>query len=113
MKSGDRYALTLDSATFLSRKSPAYAGGAVDFMLAPELTRSFDDIAAAVRKGGTAHTELGTIAPEHPVWVRFARGMGALMFPAAQGLAELLPDRWAAAQRAAWVEPAAAAPDTG
>lgn len=91
VKSGDCYALTLDSATFLNRKSPAYAGGAVDFMLAPELTGSFDDLASAVRKGGTAHTELGTIAPEHPVWVRFARGMGALMFPAAQAMADLLP----------------------
>lgn len=91
VKSGERYALTLDSATFLNRKSPAYAGGAVDFLLAPELTRSFDDLASAVRKGGTAYTELGTIAPEHPVWVRFARGMGALMFPSAQAMADLLP----------------------
>src|SRR5687768_6019493 len=30
-KEGDRYSLTLDSATFLSRKSSAYAGGAADF----------------------------------------------------------------------------------
>lgn len=91
VKSDDRYALTPDSATFLSRKSPAYAGGAAEFMLAPELTCSFHDLASAVRKGGTAHSELGTIAPEHPVWVRFARGMGALMFPAAQAMADLLP----------------------
>ncbi|MHA3774091.1 methyltransferase [Verrucomicrobiota bacterium sgz303538] len=90
-KSDGRYALTPDSATFLSRKSPAYAGGAVDFLLAPELTRSFDDLASAVRKGGTAYTELGTIAPEHPVWLRFARGMGPMMIPAAQSVAELLP----------------------
>ena len=91
VKKDDRYELTPDSATFLSRKSPAYAGGAAEFLLAPELTSSFDDLASAVRKGGTAHTELGTIAPEHPVWVRFARGIGALMFPAAQALADLLP----------------------
>ncbi|RYD64949.1 MAG: class I SAM-dependent methyltransferase, partial [Verrucomicrobiaceae bacterium] len=91
VKSGNQYELTLDSATFLSRKSPAYAGGAASFLLSPELTSSFDDLASAVRKGGTASTELGTIAPEHPVWIRFAKGMGALMFPAAQALADLLP----------------------
>ncbi len=91
VKNDDRYELTLDTATFLNRNSPAYAGSAADFMLSPELTSSFDDLASAVRKGGTAHSELGTIAPEHPVWVRFARGMGALMFPAAQALADLVP----------------------
>ena len=44
-----------------------------------------------MRKGGTAQTELGTIAPEHPVWLSFARGMGPLMAPAARALAELVP----------------------
>ena len=74
-KNGDRYALTPDSAMFLSRKSPAYVGGALQFLLSPELRRGFDDIAATVRKGGTAQSELGTIAPEHPIWLEFARGM--------------------------------------
>src|SRR4051812_1428658 len=34
-KHGDRYELTPDSAAFLDRLSPAYLGGAVDFLLAP------------------------------------------------------------------------------
>jgi hypothetical protein len=40
-KSGDRYALTPDSAAFLDRASPAYLGGAVEFLLAPGCGRRF------------------------------------------------------------------------
>ncbi len=89
-KSGERYALTPDSAMFLSRKSQAYAGGMIQFLLAPELRRGFDDIAATVRKGGTAQSELGTIAPEHPLWMDFARAMGPIMMMPAQRLADLI-----------------------
>ena len=90
-KSGERYALTPDSAMFLNRKSPAYAGGMTQFLLSPELRRGYDDIAATVRKGGTAQSELGTIAPEHPIWLDFARGMGGMMRMPAQMLAEMIP----------------------
>jgi predicted O-methyltransferase YrrM len=90
-KSGEHYALTPDSAMFLNRKSPAYAGGMIQFLLAPELRRGFDDIAATVRKGGTAQSELGTIAPEHPLWLEFARAMAPMMRMPAQMLAELIP----------------------
>ena len=90
-KSGDRYSLTLDSATFLNRKSPAYAGGAADFLLAPAITGAYANLAPTVRKGGTAHSDLGTVAPEHPVWIEFARSMGPLMTPAARMLADMLP----------------------
>jgi ubiquinone/menaquinone biosynthesis C-methylase UbiE len=90
-KSGEHYALTPDSAMFLNRKSPAYAGGMIQFLLAPELRRGFDDIAATVRKGGTAQSELGTIAPEHPLWLEFARAMAPMMRMPAAMLADLIP----------------------
>ncbi len=90
-KSGDRYALTEDSAMFLSRKSPAYAGGVTKFLLSEDLTRGFEKLPDAVRKGGAADTELGTTAPEHPVWVEFARAMAPLMMPGSQALAEMIP----------------------
>ena len=90
-KNGDRYALTQDSAMFLSRKSPAYAGGVIKFLLSGELTRGFEKLSDAVRKGGTADTELGTTAAEHPVWVEFARAMAPLMMPGSQALAEMVP----------------------
>ena len=89
-KQGDRYALTPDSAFFLVRSSPAYCGSAAEFLHAPSVAGCFDDLAAAVRKGGTATTEHGTIAPEHPVWEKFARAMGPMMIPPAHGAAALI-----------------------
>ncbi len=89
-KKDDRYSLTRDSATFLDQKSPAYAGGAAAFLLSPTIRSAFDELAAAVRKGGTAQSEEGTMAPNHPVWVDFARGMAPMMVPPAQMLAGLL-----------------------
>ncbi len=90
-KSGDTYAPTPDSAFFLNRKSPAYAGGTLEFLLSDHLRGGFDVLTAAVRKGGTAQSPQGAIAHEHPMWLSFARSMGAQMFPGAAGLAELIP----------------------
>src|SRR5437773_107150 len=78
-KSDGRYALTPDSAVFLNRKSPAYAGGAVEFLLSDHLTSAFEHLADSVRKGGTAQSQQGSVAPEHPMWLTFARAMGGLM----------------------------------
>ena len=89
-KSGERYALTPDAAAFLDRRSPAYMGGATEFLLSPTITASFADVAGAVRKGGTVLPQGGTVAPEHEVWVRFARAMAPMMAPAAEALARLV-----------------------
>jgi ubiquinone/menaquinone biosynthesis C-methylase UbiE len=90
-KSGDHYALTPDSAVFLNRKSPAYAGGTLEFLLAADIKGLFDALTEAARQGSTAYSRHGTMAPEHPIWISFARSMGPLMVPAAAGLAELIP----------------------
>jgi cyclopropane fatty-acyl-phospholipid synthase-like methyltransferase len=50
----------------------------------------FTDLAKTIRSGKPTHSELGTIAPEHPIWMRFARSMGPLMIPAAHGVAEIV-----------------------
>src|SRR5919106_1212 len=89
-KEGDRYALTLDSATFLDKRSPAYIGGATEFMCSPMLTDGAKHMAEAVRKGGTVMENDGTIGPENPVWVKFARAMGAMMALPAQLIAKLM-----------------------
>ena len=78
-KDGDTYALTADSAVFLDRQSPACVAAAAEFIYAPELREAFDDVAEAVRHGGTRLAGAGTVTPEHPVWVRFARAMAPLM----------------------------------
>src|SRR6478672_4566018 len=40
-KQGDRYELTPDADAFLNRNSPAYLGGAVEFLLTPHLRECF------------------------------------------------------------------------
>jgi predicted nicotinamide N-methyase len=89
-KQGDRYGLTLDSSVFLDKHSPAYLGGAVDFLGDPKLTGGAKYMADAVRKGGTAMPDDGTIGPENPVWVTFARAMAALMDLPSQLMAKLV-----------------------
>ncbi len=89
-KNGDRYELTADSAAFLDRKSPAYMGGAVRFMLAPGMRESFEQLTAAVRRGGTAVSDEGTVSYDNPIWVEFARAMAPLMRMPAQLLSGLV-----------------------
>jgi ubiquinone/menaquinone biosynthesis C-methylase UbiE len=89
-KTGDRYRLTRVSAVFLDKNSPAYAGGAAEFLLSDHLKEAFANVATAVRIGGTALGEGGSTAPEHPMWLSFARGMGWMMRPGAQALAGIL-----------------------
>lgn len=89
-KRGDRYELTPDAAVFLDRKSPAYLGGAVEFLLMPQMRECFATLTAAVRRGGTAVSDEGTVSHDNPVWVAFARGMAPLMRPTADLLAGLV-----------------------
>src|SRR5262245_56434747 len=46
-KHEDRYELTPDAAAFLDRRSPAYLGGTLDFLLSPGLRESFQQLTAA------------------------------------------------------------------
>jgi ubiquinone/menaquinone biosynthesis C-methylase UbiE len=89
-KQGDHYALTLDSSVFLDKRSPAYLGGATEFLCSPMLTDGFKHMTEAVRKGGTAIEGESTLGPEHPIWVKFARGMAAMMALPAQLMAKLV-----------------------
>ena len=89
-KEDGRYALTIDSATFLDKRSPAYIGGATEFMCSEMITQGAKHMTAAVRKGGTALEDEGTVSHENPVWVNFARAMAALMALPAQLMANLV-----------------------
>ena len=77
-KDGDTYVLAPDSALFLDRHSPAYMGGAIEFLLTSRVREGNARITEAVRQGGTALGE-GTLARENPDWVRFAETMMPLM----------------------------------
>jgi SAM-dependent methyltransferase len=86
IKEGDRYRLTPSSEVFLDRRSPACMASVIDFLAAPELMRLYlDDPASYVRNGGAIG--LANLAPDHPVWVKFARAMVPFVAPVAQGIA--------------------------
>jgi ubiquinone/menaquinone biosynthesis C-methylase UbiE len=89
-KDGSRYSLTPDSAMFLDARSPAYLGGAIEFISSPMLTEPFRNFTDVVRKGGTTMADGGTIAPENPIWVKFARAMAPMMALPAQLTANLV-----------------------
>ena len=89
-KSGANYGLTPDSAMFLDRRKPTYVGDTSDFLLSTTMAEAFSDVAAAVRKGGTVSSEEGTMSPDNPVWVKFARAMQPLAFVTAQSLTGLV-----------------------
>lgn|GEM_PF-2328612 len=94
-KTGDDYALTPSSRAFLDRHSPAYMGAAVEFLAAPEMNSQFlDDPISYVRNGGSVG--LANISADNPVWVKFARGMGAFMAVSIAGVA---------AEVASWARP--------
>jgi ubiquinone/menaquinone biosynthesis C-methylase UbiE len=88
-KDASSYSLTQDSAVFLDRKSPAYLGSAIQFLVAPQALEGFQKLAAAVRKGGTV-VDHDSTEPEHPMWVDFARGMAPMMKMPADLIAKLL-----------------------
>lgn len=89
-KKGDRYEATPDTKLFLNRNSPAYLGGALEFLLTPEIRSCFSQLTAAVRRGGTAISDEGTVSFDNPIWVAFAKAMGPIMQPPAQMMADLV-----------------------
>jgi hypothetical protein len=54
------------------------------------LTEGRKHMTEAVRKGGTAIEGDGTIGPDNPIWVKFARGMAPMMAMPAQLMAKLV-----------------------
>lgn len=92
-KGSSDYRLTPDSKMFLSKRSPAYMGGMIGFLLVPEVTRNFDRLAQTIRTG-TMPAETSTVAEANPIWVEFARAMAPMAVPAGQAIASMvqLPD---------------------
>jgi len=85
------YALTLDSAVFLNKRSPAYLGGVASFIAHPSQVAHFLDMAAVVRKGGSIAGE-HTLNPDDPVWVEFARSMAPIAGASAAAAAAILAE---------------------
>jgi predicted O-methyltransferase YrrM len=90
-KSSNGYKLSCDASVFLDRRSPMCIAGIHDFLAAQEMVAlMFQDPAGAVRRGGAPG--LANVAPDHPIWVRFARAMGPFMRLDAKLVAEYAGD---------------------
>jgi len=90
-KTDQRYALTLDSATFLDRRSSAYQGSSSGFLALPETVAAFMHLSETIRTGrpplGAGE---GSVSHENPIWVDFARSMAPLTIPVAEEIARAL-----------------------
>jgi 2-polyprenyl-3-methyl-5-hydroxy-6-metoxy-1,4-benzoquinol methylase len=87
-KIGNTYGLSVDSSAFLNKRSPTYIGSVAFFLGHPHHRAHFQDLAAAVRKGGS--TDVGNMGPDDPVWVEFAKVMAPLMGIVAETLAKMV-----------------------
>ncbi len=90
IKEAGCYSLAPDTAPFLDRRSPAWMGSIAQFIGSPMMVERFSDLAGAVRKGGTTMSDEGSMAPDHPMWVDFAKGMAPMMRMPAEHIAGLL-----------------------
>ncbi len=90
LKSGHTYQLTLDTQTYLSATSPQYLGSAVAFLLSDPMQTAFQNLTTAVQKGGTALSQNGFLAPDHPAWMAYAKSMAPVMQLPAKLLAQYL-----------------------
>jgi 2-polyprenyl-3-methyl-5-hydroxy-6-metoxy-1,4-benzoquinol methylase len=54
------------------------------------MRENFHQLTAAVRRGGTAVSDEGTVSHDNPIWVEFARAMAPLMQMPARLLADLI-----------------------
>jgi 2-polyprenyl-3-methyl-5-hydroxy-6-metoxy-1,4-benzoquinol methylase len=89
-KKEECYGLTAESAMFLDQRSPACIASCAHFLTNPMQMEAFHSLTQAVRHGGTALSEEGSMEPEHPMWVEFAQGMMPMMAPAAHEIAAIL-----------------------
>jgi 2-polyprenyl-3-methyl-5-hydroxy-6-metoxy-1,4-benzoquinol methylase len=89
-KHSQRYRLTPESAAFLDRRSPTSIASTAGFLTLPEVVTGFMHLAEAIRTGEPPLGGEGSVSPENPMWVEFARSMAPMMRPAAQEMAELI-----------------------
>ncbi|MEO7028203.1 MAG: class I SAM-dependent methyltransferase [Acidobacteriaceae bacterium] len=93
-KEDGRYRHSPTSAVFLDPRSPACLAPTARFLLTPALLESYNHLTEIVRTGRTALPGDGTVEPENPIWVEFAKSMVPMMAPLAGPFGELvLQDR--------------------
>jgi ubiquinone/menaquinone biosynthesis C-methylase UbiE len=87
-KHDGRYACTPESAAFLDRRSPMCMASVSEFLSSPETLMGSLALADCVRKGGTVQPGQGSVEPDNPFWVLFARAMASMMMMPARMMAD-------------------------
>lgn len=91
-KEGDVYSHTPSSAAFLDPRSPSCIASVATFLSQPELVTSAQNLSNIVRQGRTSLPGDGTVEPNNPIWVEFARSMSPMMAPMAAPLGRIVLD---------------------
>ncbi len=81
-KEGVTYRHTPTSATFLDPRSPASMASAVRLLGHPDIARPWERLTEIVRTGRTVLPGEGTVEPDNPVWIEFAKSMVPVIAPA-------------------------------
>ena len=89
-KGGETFALTPVSAAFLSKDSPAYLGGTLEFLSSGDVVRNFKHLTETIRRGTIPPAANNTVSQENPMWVTFAQAMAPMMMPNAMAIADVL-----------------------
>ena len=91
-KEGGAYTHTPSSASFLDPRSPSSIASVVGFLSQPDLVTSAQSMADIVRQGRTSLPGEGTVEPNNPLWVEFARSMSPMMAPMTGPLGRVVLD---------------------
>jgi 2-polyprenyl-3-methyl-5-hydroxy-6-metoxy-1,4-benzoquinol methylase len=89
-KQDQRYGLTPESAAFLDRRSPTSMASTAGYLTLPPVVAGFMNLADVIRTGEPPSGGQGSVSPENPVWVEFARSMAPMMRAPAEGIAQAI-----------------------
>jgi hypothetical protein len=91
-KEGDVYSHTPASAAFLDPRSPACVASVAGFLGDMEMLTAAQSLSSIVRQGRTSLPGQGTVEPNNPLWVEFARSMSPMMAPMTGPLGRIVLD---------------------
>jgi SAM-dependent methyltransferase len=89
-KRDGHYSCAPDAAIFLDRRSPACLASVAEFLCSAENFNGSLSLADCARRGGTVQAGQGSVEPDNPFWVLFARAMAPMMAMPAHIMAERL-----------------------
>lgn len=87
-KKDGAYSLAPEAAAFLDQRSPACMASAAQFLASAQNITEALTLADCVRKGGTVLAGKGSVEPDNPFWVLFARAMAPMMAMPAGAMAD-------------------------